>query len=714
MPEFKDLSSLLDPQSIAIVGASPKENAWPARIWANLRRFRYPGKIYPVNPRYDTIWEQKCYASLDELPEVVDNAIIIVPAPTVVELLKQSRLSKFRAATILSGGFGEGNDREGKERKEFLQIYARERKVRFCGPNCMGLVSTRSRAVLSPDLRLPSINTGGLAVVSQSGGVVGSLVRAILDRGLGFRYFISSGNEIDVELCDYLNELLKDSEVKAIAAIVEGVKDAEKFVTVAQRALAQAKPVLILKIGRSPKGMDATLAHTGALAGDDRMFDALCYQNGIIRVRDLDELLNTAELFLRQNRLPSGPKAAFVTFSGGLRGMLADMAHDVGLELPELNPNTQRTLSTLLGVGASVGNPLDSGWGGLSSQETYLKCVSTILDDPGIHMLAISEDLPRSDVRPDKESNLLALAQIAKHHAKPITVFSLATQGVNDYGMQFKERCPLPFLEEVFNTVMALKHLGDFGGAVRKFKEGRFKQDHTLRPIGPREKDLLISRKVLNEWESYQVIAQFGLPLAKMALVSNLQEVARAAIDIGYPVVVKLVAPGMTHKTELGAVRVNLRSTEEVELAAKEMECAFRKASPYSGVEGFLVQEMVLGGIDTIIGSVNDPQFGPAVMFGLGGEFVEIYQDVLFRIAPVSQKEAMEMIHSIKGFPLLTGFRGRPPLDLETLSRAIVSVSELAVVGKELIQSIDVNPFIPLEQGGKAVDAVIIARQIEN
>lgn len=210
------------------------------------------------------------------------------------------------------------------------------------------------------------------------------------------------------------------------------------------------------------------------------------------------------------------------------------------------------------------------------------------------------------------------------------------------------------------------------------------------------------------------MVAGFGLPLAKMAFVINLQEVTKAANDIGYPVAVKLVAPAMTHKTELGAVKVNLGSAKEAKLAAKEMESLFRKTNPRGAVEGFLVQEMVGGGVETIIGAVNDPQYGPAVMFGLGGEFVEVYQDVLFRIAPVSRNETLEMIQGIKGFPLLSGFRGKPPADLETLSRAIVSISDLIVSGKEWIQSIDVNPFISLERGGRAVDAVIVTRQKKN
>ena len=339
MPEFRDLSFLLDPQSVAIVGASPK-SGWPARIWANLQHFHYPGRVYLVNPNYETMWGVKCYRSLEELPEVVDHAVIIIPAERVIELLRQSPRVPFRSATIYSGGFGEGGDPEGLKRQEFLQAYAREKNVRFCGPNCMGLVSTRSRAMLFPDQRLADIRAGGLAIVSQSGGLLGSLVRAAVSWGIGLSYFVTSGNEADAELSDYLRYFLSDERTKVIGAFIEGVRDGAKFIAVAQEALALGKPIIALKVGRSAKGGAAALAHTGALAGDDRVFDAVCLQNGIVRVRNLDELLNCAELFLNLNCLPPGKKTAFVTFSGGLKGLLSDLAQDAGVELSQLEPET--------------------------------------------------------------------------------------------------------------------------------------------------------------------------------------------------------------------------------------------------------------------------------------------------------------------------------------------------------------------------------------
>lgn len=712
--EFKDLSSLLDPRSVAIVGASPKENSWPVRIWTNLQRFGYPGRIYPVNPRYETLWGLKCYPSLAALPEIVDNAVINVPASVAVDLLKDAGELKFRAATILSGGFGEGGDPEGLERKEFLEALVRDRGVRLCGPNCMGLASTGSRAVLFPELRLPEHPPGGLAVVSQSGGLVGSLVRVALSRGLGLSYFVSSGNEVDAELSDYLNHFVKREDTKVMVAFVEGIRDAEKFLAVAAEATVRAKPIIVLKIGQSPKGVEAALAHTGALAGDDAVFDAACRRHEVIRVGDLDELANAIELFSRVHCLPAGKRAAFITFSGGLRGFIADLAQEEGLELADLAPETESVLTGLLGVGTSMGNPLDTGWSGLSSRETYLNCVNALLADPGVDMLGLQEDLPLSNVRPDKDLNLVAVAELARGSAKPIAIYSMATQGVNDYGRQFKERCPLPFLEGAHHAVKVLKHLGRFGLAVQGSRKAEKGPPHGVKPLGARETEILAAKGILNEWESYPFLERYGVPIARTARVADAAEAAHAASAIGYPVALKLCADGVVHKTELGGVRPNLSNAEAVERACREMAATFKKARPGALLQGFLVQEWVGGGVETIIGAIRDPQFGPAVMFGLGGVHVEVYRDVVFRLAPVTEDEAMDMIGGLKGSVLLAGFRGKPAADCQALSRAIVSVSELAVAGMELIESIDINPFICLENGARAVDAVIVSRKAES
>ncbi|HWO43775.1 MAG TPA: acetate--CoA ligase family protein [Candidatus Eisenbacteria bacterium] len=705
MPDFLDLKPLLEPESVAIVGASPKAG-WAARIWGMLRQFDYPGKIYLVNPRYETLWQQRCYPGLDALPAPVDNAVFIVPAPAVVEMLQNSSGKTFRAATILSGGFGEGDDGEGSKRKAFLQAYAREHGTPMCGPNCMGLGAVRARAMLFPEQRLNEIPAGGLAIVSQSGGLLGGVLRSAVSRAIGLSYFASSGNEAVAELSDYIHHFLRDENTRVIAAFIEGVKDGNKFRAVAEEALAFRKPLIALKIGRSSQGVAAALAHTGSLAGDDRVFDAICSEYGISRVGDLDELLNGAELFLGARRLPGGRRAAFVTFSGGVRGLISDLAQIERLELPALADSTAKELSGLLGVGTSIGNPLDTGWSGLSSRETYLKCVNALLADARIDMLALQEELPLNNSRPDKEGNLVAVAELAQESKKPISMFSMVTQSLNDYAREFKTRCPLPFLQGADNAVKAQRHLASFAEAVRRRSgEGA----RAVKPLSARATQALRSKKVLNELEAYSVLSEYGLALAKFRLAVKRADAVAAAKEITGPVALKLVASGVTHKTELDGIRLNLTGSEAIEAAWIEMEEGFRRRTADTTPDGFLVQEMV-DGVETIIGAHDDPQFGPVVMFGMGGQAVEIYQDVVFRLAPVTLEDAAGMIRSVKGFPLLSGFRGRPRVDLHALASAIVVVSELAVAGKDLIQSIDINPFVCLERGGKAVDAAIVTR----
>jgi len=707
--EFRDLTPLLEPNSVAIVGASPK-SGWPVRIWGMLQHFQFPGEIFLVNPRYETLWDRPCYPSLEALPRAVDNAVFIVPADVVVEMMEKSPTGKFRAATILSGGFGEGGDSRGLDRKAFLQNYARTHGTPMCGPNCMGLGSMGSRAMLFPEQRLNDIRHGGLAMVSQSGGLLGGLVRAGLSQGIGVSYFVTSGNEIVAELSDYIHHFLHDDKTRVIAAFVEGVKDGDKFLRVAREALEFGKPIIALKIGRSAQGVAAALAHTGALAGDDRVFDAVCAQTGIIRVNDLDEFLNAAELCLRVKKRPSGRRVAFVTFSGGLRGLLSDLAGDHGVELPPLQDGTVTKLSQLLGVGTGIGNPLDTGWGGLSSQETYLKCIDALLTDPHIDMLVLQEELPLSNVRPDKESNLMAVAKVAGESDKPISMFSMITQSLNDYARDFKMRCPLPFLQGADNAVKMQRHLANFAETIRRHKKEDYAKTKKPDPLPEKTRELLAAKRALNEWEAYSVLEECGIPLAKFRLTTTPKDAAKVAKEFRGPVAMKIVAPGVTHKTELDGIRLNVSLAGEIEAAWLEMEEAYKKAGAGELLSGFLIQEMIHGGVETIIGTNNDPQFGPVIMFGLGGQAVELYQDVVVRLAPLTAEEAAEMIRAIKGFPLLGGFRGKPPLDLNAVGDTLVAISRLAAAGKDLIQSIDINPFICLKQGGKAVDAVIVTR----
>jgi acetyltransferase len=308
----------------------------------------------------------------------------------------------------------------------------------------------------------------------------------------------------------------------------------------------------------------------------------------------------------------------------------------------------------------------------------------------------------------------MAVAQVAEKSDKPISMFSMITQSLNDYARDFKASCPLPFLQGTDNAVKMQRHLANFAEAVQRHKLEKEAKPIALKPLSDRASGLLAARKALNEWEAYSVLAEYGVPLARIELAMTPADAVRAAKEISGPVALKIVAPGLTHKTEIDGIRLNLSTPEEIESAWGEMEAAFKKHAPGQMQNGCLVQEMIRGGIETIIGTDNDPQFGPVVMFGLGGQAVELYKDVVFRLAPTTPDEAAEMIRSIKGFPLLAGFRGRPAVDLDALAATVVAVSQLAVAGKDVIQSIDINPFMCLAQGGKAADAAIVTRAAES
>jgi acetyltransferase len=305
----------------------------------------------------------------------------------------------------------------------------------------------------------------------------------------------------------------------------------------------------------------------------------------------------------------------------------------------------------------------------------------------------------------------MELAKLADRSGKPLTAFAMATQNTNDYGREFKERCRLPFLEGARNSVRALVHLGAYSAALKRIRGDEGRSVAAAQPLTPRARELLRQKPILSEWQAYQVLSDYGVPIAKTAFARDTSGAAHAAETMGYPVAVKVAASNATHKSELGGVRLGLASDAAVERACREMASATMKARPDISLEGFLIQEMVGDGVETIIGTINSPKYGPAIMFGLGGKFVEVYQDLVFRLAPVTKDEALVMIRAIKGYPLLTGFRGAPAVDLASLAAVLVRVSELASSASDTIQSLDINPFIALPEGGKAVDALIVTLQ---
>lgn len=455
---FHDVRALLDPESIAIVGASVREDSWPARIYRNLRSFGYSGEVYPVNPKYDRLYGVPCYPSVAALPVRADQLIVLVPSDAVPDVLDEAGQRGTRSAVILSGGFSELGTEEGRIRERKMVDAANRHGIRLCGPNVLGNIATLSRTLTFAEHTLEDFQPGGLAFVSQSSGVMGAVLRYATQRGVGISYGIACGNEANTDMADFINFLVDDPQTQVIGLFLEGVRRPDAFVAACRRAAAAGKPVIALKVGRSEGGREAALAHTGSQAGSPEAFDALCEQLAIVQMPGADACVEFAELVTRVRR-PFGAGVAVSALSGGVRGLIADICDEIKLPLAPLSSETLGELQNLLGVGSGVGNPLDIGWGGLSSLETYLSCLRLMLRDPSVDVLAVQEELPKTSAAAQRAQGFQAMAELAREHGKGIVFYSRGSYNVTDYGLAFHETCPAPFLQELNRSFEAITRL---------------------------------------------------------------------------------------------------------------------------------------------------------------------------------------------------------------------------------------------------------------
>lgn len=667
---LKSVEPLLRARSLAIVGASPK-GRWATIIFQNLKKSGYPGNIYLVNPNYSDLWEQPCYPSLSALPEPPEHLLSLLPTQAVLRTLEEGGKLGSRAATIYSAGFGEGEDGEGKERGQALRNLCQRTGIVCCGPNCMGTISVAEGLWCFPT-SLPLLRPGPAGLIFQSGGTLGNWIKGACERGIGFSYAISSGNEVDLDLVDYLAFLTDHAETKLVLLFIEGIRRPKEFMTVAGRALAKGKPILVVKIGRSERGRRQAISHTGALAGSDEVFDAVCHRLGLIRCPTLEDLLETTLAFL-PDRLPRGRRAAIVVNSGGMKGILLDHLEELGMELAELNEATKDALRPLIPAELAVENPLECGVAGFGDEKGFTEIVRLHAQDEGVDLLAIHGELPRYGEKRDPNF----LATLAAGTDKPILAFARATYSLTQESREFQEKAGIPFLQSIKMTLRALNGLGFYG---RRRLEG------APLPQAPQGKAVLPEGE---EWD--RLLATHGLTPPRQFVTLSPREAALKAKEIGFPVVLKLLAPEIVHKTEAGAVVVGLRSAEEVELQGQRL-------LSQSASGKLLVQEMVQGA-EVILGARTDPQFGPFVMVGLGGVFVEALKDFALRLLPVDEREIYEMLKQLKGYRLLEEFRGQRRRDLAALTRAIRGIGDLYGAYQSCLTDLEVNPIIVREEG---------------
>jgi len=684
---FRSAVSTLRAKSLAIVGASERAR-WPSEIYKNLREFGYPGRVALVNPRQTQVYGERCHPSLRDLPEPVDHALVIVPAAAVPGVLTDAEEAGVASATVYAAMMGDGEEPQSKARGEWLANFVAKSRLRVAGPNCMGAYSFRERLLGYPNAELCRLEPGPVACIFQSGGLVQFFMKSAADRGLRFSYCITSGNEPDLGLADYLNFVIDDPQTRQVVLFIEGIRRPEAFMHAAGRALAMGKPIAAIKTGATAKSQAASHSHTGAIAGDYAAYLAMCERYGIVNCRSLDDLVETTLAF-SGGRLPMGPRMAFITTSGGTCDLLYDYAEAEAAAVPDFADATKATLKPLMQDGIAPKNPLDMGIP--STMPIAAEICEAAARDPNIDMVAWASNMPRKD---GAWGDMTPLRQLLGRTDKPIVAFARMIHQVNESHLAAQEAAGFPFLQGIEPTIRALNGLW-FHAARR----GR----RPAPPPPPPASDL--SPATLEA-----TLARYGIVLPKSQAVADAQEAAAAAERIGFPVALKLRSPDILHKTEAGGVALDLRSHEAVQRAAAALAAAARKAQPQARIDGFLVQEMV-SGVEAIVGARSDPLYGPMLLVGAGGVLVELVKDATLRLLPVEPADVGGMVDGLKIKALLAGFRGRPVADRAALEAAAVALSRFYLDHRARIADIEINPLMIGEKGAVAVDVRVLWRE---
>ncbi|HEX4329261.1 MAG TPA: acetate--CoA ligase family protein [Burkholderiales bacterium] len=687
------IARLISPRRVAVIGASADAAKTAGRPIAYLQKHGYGGEIYPVNPRSAEVAGLKSYPDAASLPEVPDVAIVLVGPERAEQALRELAARGCPAAIVLAAGYAEIGA-EGAQRQRELKAAAGG--MRILGPNAIGVVNLTERIVLSASgaLEMEKIPAGKIAVVSQSGGILGSLLSRATGRGVGFSKLVSTGNEADLDVADFVDYLADDPATSVIALYVEGLRSPQKFREAAAKAARAGKPIVVYKVGRSESGERAAVSHTGALAGADRMYDALFAQIGVTRVLRFEELLDVAITF-SQGRKLRGRRVAILTSTGGAGTLVADACGLEGFETPPPDEATSKKLAALQNsdFAASDRNPIDLTLAGLKP-DLFRGMVGALLDSEGYDALiviagssaiaqpelvtdAVTENLDRSD-----KPVMVYMSPFAPH-----TIAHINSRGVPAFSSP--ESC---------------------GAALAAiWRRGQVQMQLPAR-AAPAVPALLASFKpgALNESEAKQVFAAYGIPAVREAAVITPDQAATAARKLGGRLVLKVLSREIAHKSEVGGVRVGL-AADEVRVAGEEM---LRAVTAVSGVvpEGLLVQEMVGGGAELILGFHRDPQLGPAILLGMGGVSAELLKDTTVRLLPINQEDARAMLRELKTFPLLDGYRGRPRCDVEAAAAAILAFAAMAEsLGERLLEA-EINPLfvLPRGEGVRAADGLML------
>ncbi|MBX9904819.1 MAG: acetate--CoA ligase family protein [Burkholderiales bacterium] len=690
------IQALLHPKSIAVIGASSDFNKINGRTLKALVDKKYAGRILPVNPKYQTLLDLPCYPDVASIPGTVDLAVVAVPAKHVPDTLRELGKKGVKAAVVFSSGFSEvGGD--GIRLEAELKKAIQDSGVRILGPNCLGLVNVAENVMATfSQFSLGPTPDGPAAFVTQSGALGTATAGTARKRGLNFGYFVNTGNETDIQFVDVMRAIIAEDNIKVGAGYIEGLKNGPGLLEVAEDALQRAKPLVLTKVGRTKAGAKAIASHTGSLAGEDAVFDGVIRQRGIIRARSDEQLLDFVDIF-SQCALPGGKGIGFITRSGGAGALMADRAEEIGLDVATLSAETTAALRKVVPAFGSTSNPVDITAQGLVNPALMRDSLKILLSDAKVDAAIVWLSFT------DKyaEVTVQSFAEAKAQTSKP---FIVCWMGMPDVAVPLMRAAGIPYLRSAEAAVDALAALMRYAEARRNWLSD-----------APARAALQLSKPVLpagagavSSMEGQALLQSFGVPTAAARLATTADEAVAAARALGYPVVLKIESPDILHKTEAKGVALNLGDEAAVRSAYTTLIANARQYKADARIAGVLVQAMARGDVELVIGLKRDPTFGPVVMVGLGGVLIEVFKDVVFRAAPVTEAEALRMLDELKSRVILDGVRGKPPVDKTALARMISAVSRFGAAAGPRLAELDLNPVLAGPQGVTAVDWLML------
>lgn len=693
------LESLFNPKSVAVVGASANPAKLGYNVLDNIVKYDYEGQVYPINPKEEEILGKTCYPRVTDVPEAVDLAVIVVPSKYVAGVMQDCADKSVGAAIIITAGFRETGAEGRQLEREVMQI-AQDNDIDVVGPNCLGVINTASSLNASFAATMP--DKGNISFMSQSGALCTGILDWSAANNLGFASFVSLGNKGDLNETDFLEAWHQDAGTDVVIAYLEGIVDGPHFMQVA-REFTKEKPLIVIKSGTTSAGSRAVSSHTGTLAGSDAAYEAAFRQSGVLRAHSVAELFAYSTAFAYQP-LPQGRNVAIITNAGGPGIMATDACENNGIHLAKLATETVNLLQENLPAAANCYNPIDVL--GDARADRYKLALEAALKDPNVDAAIF---LLTPQAMTEIQETAQAVVDLSQEYDKPILANFMGAKEVAA-GNRILGQGQIPYYDFPENAADALVKMVQY----REWCE-REREPITRFPVDPERAAtaLLTAKKAgrlkLNEMEARQIIAAYGVPLPKSHLAMHSDQAVKWAEDIGYPVVMKIISPDILHKSDIGGVQVGLENEKQVRMAYEEIINRAYRYMPDADIWGVAVQEMVETGKEVILGVTKDPTFGHMLMFGLGGIYVEVLKDVVFRIAPLTRREAEEMVRSIRSFPLLAGVRGEKAADLDALVECILRISQLVTDFPQIVE-LDINPLFAYEtgKGSIAVDARIV------